>query len=440
MKRPTPLAVPVSVLVSLLCLSAGAQEPAAAPSATEPSAAESPAAVPAGEEPAVAPKPPEPAQSELERRLDLLAAELEKMRLGEVVPAAEGSVHGMGPAASKVYRTEHGVTLGGYGEALYRNFDDAGKTDVFDFVRGVLYVGYKFSDKFVLNTEIEIEHVKEIWLEFAYIDYLLMPELSFRGGLLLLPMGLINEMHEPTTFLGSVRPETETRLLPSTWRENGVGVLGEVGPVSYRVYLVNGMKGSGFTGAGVRGGRQKGAEAFSSDFAGVGRVDFTGVPGLLVGGSVYYGGSGQQLAVDLGTLIYEFHLDYKWRGLEVRGLYARANLQNVAELNAELKLTGEQSIGEEMRGWYAQVGFDVFSLWSGTEMSLTPFVRWEDLDTQLKVPEGFSSNPANDNRFLTVGANFQPIPSVVIKAEFQRKFTRDGAPQNQVNVLLGYIF
>ncbi len=379
--------------------------------------------------------------SELERRIDVLATEIEKLRLGEVVPAAEGSVHGLGPAASKVYRMEHGVSIGGYGEALYRNFVDEEKNDVFDFLRAVLYVGYKFNDKFVLNTEFEVEHAKEIFVEFAYLDYLYRPELSFRGGMVLLPMGLINELHEPTVWMGAVRPDVETRLLPSTWRENGVGVFGEVGPISYRAYLVNGLKGSGFTAAGLRGGRQKGAEAVSNDFAGVARVDYTGTPGLLVGASAYYGGSGQQLETSVPTFIYEAHLDWRWRGLEVRGLFARAHLDDVAGLNSESKLEGNGSIGELMQGWYAQVGFDVLSLVANSEMSLAPFVRWEDIDTQLRVPEGFASNPANDNQILTIGANFHPIPAVVLKAEYQSRRQRGGStPADQYNVLLGYIF
>lgn len=417
------------LMFSLFSLGASAQAP-------QPSETTTTEAAPATEQ-----QPPQTATgSEVERKIDVLAAEIEKLRLGEVVPKAEGSEHGFGPAASKVYRTEHGVTLGGYGEALYRNYADAEKDDTFDFLRAILYVGYKFSDKFVLNTEIEVEHADEIYVEFAYVDYLWRPELGFRGGMLLIPMGLINELHEPTVFLGALRPETEQRILPTTWRENGVGVFGDLGPVTYRAYLLNGLKGSGFTGAGFRGGRQKGAEAIANDFAGVARVDYTGVPGLLVGGSVYYGGSGQQLDVDVPTLIYEAHLDYKWRGLEVRGLYARSSLDNVADLNTELELEGNASVGEAMQGWYGQVGFDVLSLVPNSTLRLVPFVRYEDIDTQLSVPGGFASNPSNDNQILTVGANFYPIDEIVVKAEYQNRSVRDGDGAASYNVLLGYIF
>jgi hypothetical protein len=394
---------------------------------------------------AEAPAVPEDAQqttapAELERRIDVLAEELERLRLGDVVPEATEGRYGLGPAASKVYRAGHGVSLGGYGEMLYRNFMDPEKNDVFDFLRAILYVGYKFNDKWVLNTEIEIEHADEVYLEFGYIDYLWRDEMGFRAGLLLAPMGLVNELHEPTVFLGALRPDTEQRLLPSTWRENGAGIFGEVGPVSYRAYVMNGLKGSGFRAAGLRGGRQKGASALSNHFGAVARVDYTGVQGLLVGGSAYYGGSGQELEPSVPTFIYEGHVDYKFRGLELRGLFARAHLDQVAALNEAAGLTGAGSVGELLQGWYAQAGFDVLSLLSGAEMALTPFVRWERLDTQRRVPEGFASNPANDTRILTVGASFFPISQVVLKGEYQHRRDRAGGTAEQANVLLGYIF
>ena len=100
-----------------------------------------------------------------------------------------------------------------------------------DFLRAILYAGYRFNDKFLFNSEIEVEHANEIWVEFAYLDYLVNDNLTVRGGMLLLPLGLVNEFHEPTVFLGAKRPDTEQRILPTTWRENGAGVLGSAGMV-----------------------------------------------------------------------------------------------------------------------------------------------------------------------------------------------------------------
>ena len=390
---------------------------------------------------------------ELERRIDVLAEEIEKLTLGEAAAQADRGEFGLGPAASKVYRTGEGLSVGGYGELLYENFassrDDgarSGRTDRFDLLRGVLYFGYKWNDRWLLNSEIEYEHAStgeggEVSVEFAYVDYLWRPELGLRAGLLLVPMGFLNELHEPTVFLGARRPGVETAIIPTTWRENGLGVFGESGNLTWRAYVVNGLDAADFTAGGLRGGRQKGAQAKAEDFALVGRLDWRPVPGVLVGGSAYYGDSGQGLrGLDVGTRILEAHAEWRWQGLEVRGLLARAELDEVGALNSALGLTGSGSVGEEMEGWYAQVGYDVFSRWGRGEQSLTPYLRWEEMDTQAAVPEGFRAGAANDVETLTLGVAYQPIDSVILKIDHQDFENGAGTGVDQFNVLLGYIF
>jgi hypothetical protein len=283
-------------------------------------------------------------------------------------------------------------------------------------------------------------------VEFAYVDYLWRPALGLRAGLLLLPVGFINELHEPTVFLGARRPAVESALLPTTWRENGLGIFGALGPVAYRAYLVNGLDATGFTAGGLRGGRQKGAQAKAEDFAFVGRLDWTAAPGLLVGASAYAGDSGQGLrtpqgrAVEARTTLFEGHLEWRWRGLELRALGARGTLDDVAALDAALGLTGDRSVGEELEGWYLQLGYDVFASWGKGEQSLVPYARWEALDTQREVPAGFRRNPANDTESLTLGFAFKPIDSLVLKLDHQDFDNGAGTATDQFNVLLGYIF
>jgi hypothetical protein len=391
--------------------------------------------------------------AELARRIDLLAAEIERLSLGsEVAPAAaaEDGLYGLAPAASKVYRADRGLSIGGYGEVLYQAFDssrddgaDSGKKDEIDFLRAILYFGYKFDDKLVFNSEIEVEHADEIFVEFAYLDYLHRPELNLRGGMVLLPMGLINELHEPTTFLPARRPDTESAIIPSTWRENGFGLWGEAGSLSYRTYLVNGLRADGFSSGGLRGGRQKGSHALAEDVAWVGRLDWSPQPGLVVGGSLYTGGSGQgvttpdghELSVD--TTIFEGHVDWRWRGLTLRALAARADLDEVADLNRALGFTGGASVGEGLEGFYVEAGYDLFA---GGERSLTPYLRWEQLDTQAEVPAGFVRNPARDVESLTLGLAFQPIDQIILKADYQDYDNGAGTGIDQINVALGYIF
>jgi hypothetical protein len=398
-----------------------------------------------------------PETAELARRIELVAQELERMKLGEAAVVADESRYGLGPAASKVYRKEKGVSIGGYGEVVYQNFsgskDDgspSGKTDELDMLRGVLYVGYKWSDRWLLNTELEWEHGStgkngEASVEFAYVDRLIRPAVNVRAGLVLIPMGLVNELHEPTVFLGARRPGIESALIPTTWRESGVGLFGDVGGFSYRTYVVNGLDAKGFTSGGVRGGRQKGSQAKAEDFAWVGRLDWTATPGLVAGGSLYVGDSGQGLADPTGgtlgvsTRIFELHADWRWRALELRGLYADADLGDVAGLNRALGLVGNQSVGEAMDGYYLQAGYDVLS-GRGGDGRLLPFARWETYDTQAEVPAGYARNPANDVEVLTLGLQWQPIEQVVVKADWQDVDNGAGTGVDQVNLALGWVF
>jgi hypothetical protein len=394
---------------------------------------------------------PEERLAELERRLEILAAEIERLTLGEAAPEADRVEHGMGPAATKVYRVERGLSLGGYGEMLYEAVDSerddgaaSGRSDRLDFLRAIVYFGYKFDDDFVFNSEIEFEHAStgsggEASVEFAYLDWLARPEANVRAGLVLIPMGLLNELHEPTVFATAKRPDVERVILPSTWRENGFGLWGDVGGLAYRTYVVNGLRASGFSAGGLRGGRQKGAQALAEDFAWVGRADWTGIPGLLVGGSAYLGDSGQDLPVAVGTTLFEGHVDWRWQGLRLRALATRAELDDVAALNQALGLTGNRSVGEELEGWYVEAAYDVLA-GRGGGRSLLPYLRWEELDTQAAVPAGFAANPANDSESLTLGVAFQPIDQIILKADYQDYDNGAGTGIDQLNVALGYIF
>jgi hypothetical protein len=382
--------------------------------------------------------------AELERKLEVLAGEIEAMRIGEAAQATS-SANGFGPAASKVYHGERGLSIGGYGEVLYQHFD-SGRSSEIDLLRAVLYFGYKFDDKWLFNSEVEYEHGgEEVEVEFAYLDYLWRPQASFRAGRLLLPVGFLNELHEPTVYLGALRPDIEQLIIPTTWRENGFGLFGQAGPFSYRTYLLAGLAAAGFTDQGLREGRQEGIESKADDVAWVGRLDYTAVPGLLVGGSAYVGNSGQGLRtaagrrLAVGTRLHEGHLEWRWRGLEIRALGVQSTLGDVAALNAALGRTGEESVGEKLQGYYMQLGYDLLA-GRGGEKSLTPYARYERYDTQKEVPAGFRRNPANDVKSLTLGLAFKPIEHVVLKADYQNYDNAAGTGADQVHVVLGYIF
>ncbi len=263
---------------------------------------------------------PSPRIQELERKVEALTVEIERLRIGAAaVPKAERQIGGLGPAASKVYASTRGVSIGGYGEMLYENVsrtvDNGTRSNAinrFDLARAVVYFGYKFDDRTLFNSEVEYEHAVagegeqgETSVEFAYLDFRIRRQVGLRGGLLLVPVGYLNELHEPPVFLGSRRPEVEQRIIPSTWRELGVGAYGEAGPVSYRAYLVSSLYAQGFTDdQGIREGRQEGSDARATDLAGTARRTGQGDPAL----------------PRARLTLWEAHGEWNWRGLHLRGL------------------------------------------------------------------------------------------------------------------------
>lgn len=407
------------------------------------------------------------ALAQLRRQIEALTRQIEEMQLGGDVVAAEESRFGFGPAASKVYRVGQGVSIGGYGEMLYENFSAeredgtaSGAADRLDAVRAIVYVGYKFNDNVLFNSEIEFEHAStdqtgSVSLEFAYLDFLLTNAFNVRMGLLLMPMGFLNELHEAPIFLGTTRPEVERQIIPSTWRELGAGVFGETHGIAYRAYLVNGFDAvgggssdaAGFGAAGLRGGRQKGSQTVAEEFAVVGRADYVGQLGLTVGTSVYLGNSGQNrddplspgARIDGRTLIWEGHAQYKARGFDLRGLLAFADVDDAASINAAKGLTGSASIGSRLVGGYLQAGYDVLRK-VDTSHELLPYIRYERFNTQDAVPAGFSADPANNRTIVSLGVAWRPITNVIVKSDYQIHSNDADTGVNQFNLSMGYLF
>ena len=386
--------------------------------------------------------------AELERRIDVLAEEIERLRSGEDerLDVDEARRLGLAPSASATYAIDRGVSIAGYGEMLLENYA-SDKTTQFDYLRAILYAGYRFNDKFLFNSEIEVEHAKEIFVEFAYVDYQATENFGLRGGMLLVPMGLVNEFHEPTVFMGAERPVTENKVIPSTWRENGGGFYGAFDQVSFRAYVLNGFNGSSFSSGGLRGGRQKGGKAKSTSLAFTGRLDVTPTPGVFFGASFYTGDSGQgEIVVDgteygIGTTIFDLHGQAQVRGLDLRALFARASLSDAARLNQALGKSGSSGVGEGLHGAYIQLGYDLLSQVAGAGgVGLTPYVRYEQVDTQARMPAGFERSLSTDNTYFTFGIELKPVPGVVLKVDHAWVSNDADSGVNQFNINLGYAF
>ncbi|MFI5350281.1 MAG: hypothetical protein ACHQ2Z_12105 [Elusimicrobiota bacterium] len=407
--------------------------------------------------------------SELDKKVDALTQEIEKLKLGEAAePAQLKAQDGLGPAASKVYAAQPDkLSIGGYGEFVYlapssraQNGDPSGLKRRADLQRGVFYFGYKFNDWLLYNSEVEFEHASsgtgsetrgEVELEQSYIEARPWKEFGARAGHMIVPLGLVNEVHEPTAFNGVNRPSVETFIIPSTWHENGIGVFGDVGPVSYRSYAMASLtavastdpSADGFTSdGGIREGSTEGTNSPMGDLAWASRVDVTPFEGTTVSAALYLDradhGSAQS---SFPVTLWETHAQTQWRGASVKALYTEGRIGNVDQLNAAQGFVGNQSVGSRIFGGYAEAAFDVLTLLRDAKgQSLSPFFRYERYDTQWRVPAGYFKDPANSHVEYTLGLTYKPIAKVVVKLDQQWKLNQARTGVNQWNFGVGYIF
>jgi hypothetical protein len=322
------------------------------------------------------------------------------------------------------------VTIGAYGEMLYNQPDgDNGELDV---QRLVLLLGYRFNDKTQFVTEIEMEHVEEIFVEQAFVNYNVGNNVSLRGGLMLVPMGIVNEFHEPTTFNGTERPAMDNAIVPTTWRELGVGVNGRFNDISlgYQAYIFNGFKStvadgeggiSGFLKGsnGLRSGRQKGIKSTVDSPNLSTKLDYYGIPGLRLGLSTYFGKT--QAADDIETMdganigisMIGFDARYAFQRFTARGQFIHASLSDTEDYNA---LTG-RDLGSALQGYYVEGAFNLLP--RGNEQKLFVFTRYEKYDTHASTAGSLAENEAYDRTDVTTGLTYHLAPGVVLKGDYQ---------------------
>ncbi|AYF45292.1 MULTISPECIES: hypothetical protein [Halobacteriovorax] len=307
------------------------------------------------------------------------------------------------------------VSLGGYGEIVFKDNSDSNAQ--WDTLRNVLYVGYKFSDKWSFMTEIEIEHADEIYTEFAEIRYAHSELLNFKAGLLLSPLGLVNLEHEPTRFIGVNRPEIEKNIIPTTMRENGFGVYGTWKNLDYKYYIMNSLEGwsnadaSGFDADGVRDGRQKGAKAVAGHWSHILRLDYGFDFGLDLGTSVYVGTTNGDAQGEHN--IYDVHLAYNYKGLMVKALYVYSTLDG-----KEFSAKSGNVVADVMQGYYVDLGYNITHSKTYTIM---PYVRYESYNTQDDVDATVGvADKANDRTNLTAGVMYKPLDKVSFKADYTK--------------------
>ena len=344
-------------------------------------------------------------------------------------------------SAEKIIAGNPGLHIGGYAQVDFNLPSRVGaihKNGTLDVHRLVTFFGYNFNEKASFVSEVEFEHVTEVYVEQAFLDYKIKNNLSVNAGLMLIPMGIQNLYHEPATFNGVERTNVDKYIVPTTWREIGIGISGRSIDYSanYQAMVVNGFNGYNEGGVfsgdkGLRSGRQKGAKSYitSPDFAG--RVSYYGHPGLNLGLSAYVGDTETKLydGLDLadetavasadssivGMQMIGVDARYIKGALQLRGQYIVANLSNTDQYNAFTS----KDLGSKLIGYYAEVGYNLLEIKSDTE-ELIAFARYENYNTHSAV-EVITINDTYNRTDITIGLGFKVAQGAMFKADYQIK-------------------
>lgn len=322
--------------------------------------------------------------------------------------------------------------IGGYGELHYNNLEDqtsGTKKNEIDFHRFVLFFGHEFNEKTRFFSELELEHSiagdsqnGEIELEQAYIEHDLSARLSGKAGLFLLPVGILNETHEPNTFYGVERNQVEKNIIPTSWWAGGLGLTGRFGSGwSWDAAATSGLKTSEVEKYQPRKGRQKVSKAVANNGALTGRLKWTGLPGLELAASFQYQDDitqGEDPLAGAATLA-ETHAVLERGAFGLRALYAQWNLDG----------EGPESIGADKQyGWYIEPSWrfnQAFGL----------FARYEQWDNTAEAEA--------DSQYTqtSLGANYWLNEHVVFKFDLQDQDAPEGAKElDGFNLGVGYQF
>jgi len=366
-------------------------------------------------------------------------------------------------AAAVAEKPASPVNIFGYGELNYNNYTNDSSRSQADLRRFVVGFGYAFSDQLHFNSEVEWEHAiasaedqGEVEIEQAVLDYQANRHFNVKGGLFLMPFGFLNQRHEPPTYYGVERNEVETRIIPTTWREGGVGLSWATdNGITYEFGVTTGFDISKFGDPSepLASMHQELQLARAHDLSYYAAVNYRGIPGLTFGGAGFTGNSTQGNAAfradntlpDFDGLngrvtLWDVHARWQPGNFDLAALYARGTIGDAAQIDQILlaynqaNATNLAFVPAGFYGWYAQAAYKFHIR---QDVTLAPFVRYEYYNTQSSMPVGFAADPANANHVLTGGINFYPHPQVVIKADYQKYTDRDN---NRFDLGLGYMF
>jgi hypothetical protein len=341
--------------------------------------------------------------------------------------------------------------INGYGNAFYQRDFDA-ETSKVNLERFVLFVGHRFNSKISFYSELEVEDAKvtggepggEVALEQTYLQFNFDPTHYLVAGLFLPRIGILNENHLPNTFNGNERTQVETLIIPSTWRELGVGYYGQVNssPFYYSVGLMNGLSSADFEhGTGIREGRFEGRNATANNIALTGALQFDRND-LILEVSGYYGGTvglspGQADSLQLtsgffGTpvIIGEADLQYDNKGFSTRILGTVISIPDASNINRAYA----NNTAQLEYGVYAEVGYNLFEQMKKVKsQQLVAFVRYEKLNINATIPDNGIIDGTLDQQHVIAGLTYFPIKNIAIKADVRLMHTGEQNPDLVIN-------
>ncbi|HKW36887.1 MAG TPA: hypothetical protein VJO54_03675 [Burkholderiales bacterium] len=402
------------------------------------------------------------AQATVDEKLQILQQEIDELKAQRGAKPASSAAqpsppppgYGSMPDRSSGL-ADGGTGIIGYGELAYGKFRQSGDATA-DLARFVFGFNHRFDERLTLHSEVEVEHAVassedrgEAEIEQAWVNYRSGDALNFKGGLYLIPIGILNETHEPPTYYGVQRNQVETRVIPTTWRELGAGVHGVFAEsFSYEVGVTTSFDSGKLDDptTGIRSAHQEGQLANARDLAVYGALAYRR-PGLLVGGGVFSGDTGQNGAsnpalqgVPARFTMWDVHAQYRVAGLDLQALYSSGRLGDAGKVTAALFAADPATAfaaPKSMTGWYAQAAYHVYKRGN---FDVAPFVRYERIDIrQSEDPaNGLLQDPRNDERIKVAGVNFWIHPQVVLKADIQW-YTADKS-QNRFEIGGGFMF
>lgn len=403
-------------------------------------------------------------QEELESKVQALSVQLQEVQreLAELkqqptqvaANAAAASAQPQATALTAADQTRE-PTWFGYGELNYTRPQGDSANATADLGRFVIGLEYAFDDRTRLMSEVEVEHAVssaddpgEVEIEQAYLEREFANGIFGRAGLFLIPSGLLNESHEPTRYYGVFRNFVETAIIPTTWREGGIAVQGRTDSgLRWDLGITTGFDLSKWDSSAEGEGQesplgsihQELALARAADASAFGALNYSGVAGLLVGGSVFTGGAGQAQPgfAHSKVTLWETHARWSPAAFQVSGLYAHGRISNTARINTTL-IGNPMLIPAEFFGWYLETAYRAVERDTWT---LAPFVRYERFNTGSSfadIGQGFTPAALQDQKVWTGGLNLSLSDGVVFKADYVN-FRNDNG-DDRVDLGIGYEF